>query len=139
VLERVLALAPAATPNGRTVIVTSVTGDAHSFGAEMIAAYFELDGWRSICLGADMPIDDLVSIAIRFDAHLVAIGATLDTQRASVARTIATLRAARPAQRVLVGGAAFAFDAALWRRVGADAYAESPMQAIEVAGRLVSD
>jgi len=136
VLARALALAPAIEPNGRTVVVASVARDAHDLGVHVVSAFFELDGWRSICLGGNTPIEDLVQFVARFDADLVALGATLDVQREVAARTIEALRAARPGQRVLVGGAAFAGDAALWRRIGADGYARSASEAVELARKL---
>lgn len=137
VLARAMVHAPPSEPNGCTVVVTSVTGDAHDLGVHMVAAFFELDGWRSICLGANTPIDDLVQFVARFDSDLVALGATLDPQREVAARTVEALRAARPGQRVLVGGAAFRGDAALWRRIRADAFAETAGEAAEVGRRLV--
>jgi methanogenic corrinoid protein MtbC1 len=136
-LARVMALAPEVEPNGRTVVVASVAQDAHELGVQVVAAFFELDGWRSICLGANTPSEDLVQLVVRFEADLVALGATLDGQREITARTIEALRAARPGQRVLVGGAAFAGGAALWRRVGADAYASWAGEAVELGRQLV--
>jgi methanogenic corrinoid protein MtbC1 len=67
----------------------------------------------------------------------VALGATLDVQRATTARAIAALREARPGQKVLVGGAAFAARPDLWRRVGADAWAATPSEAVDVGRELV--
>ena len=50
------ALAPS---KDRTVLTTTVGGDLHGVGVQMIADFFELDGWRSLNLGANMPICDL--------------------------------------------------------------------------------
>ncbi len=136
VLARALAHAPAIVSNSRTVVVASVARDAHDLGVHVVSAFFVLDGWRSICLGGNTPIEDLVQFVARFDADLVALGATLDEQREVTARTIEALRAARPGQRVLVGGAAFAGDAALWRRIGANGYARSAAEAVELARKL---
>jgi methanogenic corrinoid protein MtbC1 len=72
-----------------------------------------------------------------FQADLVALGATLDEHRSAVARSIAALRAARPGQRVLVGGSAFAGSADLWRRAGADACAATPAEAVRLGAELV--
>jgi MerR family transcriptional regulator, light-induced transcriptional regulator len=137
VLARAMTHAPPLETNGSTVIVASVAGDSHDLGVRMVAAFFELDGWRSICLGGNTPLEDLVEFVARFDGDLVALGATLGAQREVAARTVEALRAARPGQRVLVGGAAFGGDPALWRRVGADGYASSAAEAVEVGRRLV--
>jgi methanogenic corrinoid protein MtbC1 len=71
------------------------------------------------------------------DADLVALSATLDEQRETAARTIEALRTARPGQRVIVGGSAFAKGTDLWKRVGADAYAASAEQAVKLGQQLV--
>jgi methanogenic corrinoid protein MtbC1 len=136
-LARVEAEASPATPNGRTVVVASVAHDAHDLGTLVAAALFGLDGWRSLCLGADVPIVDPVAFVTRMDADLVALSATLDEQRETAARTIGALRTARPGQRVIVGGSAFAKGTDLWKRVGADAYAASAEQAVKLGQQLV--
>ena len=137
VLARTMAHAPVVQDNGRMVVTASVARDAHDLGVQIVSAFFELDGWRSICLGGNTPIEDLVQFVVRFDADLVALGATMDAQREIAARTIAALRAARPKQRVIVGGSAFAGDASLWRRIGADAYAGSASAAVDLGRQLV--
>ena len=136
-LTRILAMAPPAESNGRTVLLTAVAGDPHEIGIRFASAFFELDGWASVCLGADTPAEDLAHMAARLDADLVCIGATLDRQRESVARTIQALRAARPGQRVLVGGSAFGGDAEVARRVGADASVKSAREAVRIARDLL--
>lgn len=136
VLARAMAHARPAEPNGRTVVVASVARDAHDFGVQVVAAFYELEGWRSICLGGNTPIEDLVQFVARFDADLVALGATLEEQREVASRTIQALRAARPGQKVIVGGAAFAGDPKLWLRIGADGHARTAAEAVEL-GRLL--
>jgi len=136
-LVRVLEVAPPAEPIGRTVVVSAVAGDAHEYGVQMVAGFFELGGWRAICLGADTPIEDLPDIVERFDADLAVLGATLDTQRQVVTNAVSTLRRQRPELRVLVGGPAFASDEASWRRTGADGRAASPAEAVALGRELV--
>lgn len=135
-IERILAAAPRATPCGKTVIVASAAGDAHDIAVHVVAAFFELEGWRTLFLGANVPAPDLTQLAVQTDADIVALGATIDTQRESVARTIVDLRAARPGLRVIVGGGAFAPDDGSWRRSGADALAISSREAVAIATRL---
>ncbi|MDZ4772429.1 MAG: cobalamin-dependent protein [Planctomycetota bacterium] len=138
-IERILTRAPRSERNEWTVVVTSVEGDAHDLGVSIVSAFFELAGWKSICLGANTPVDDVVRIVERFDADVVALGATIDIQREAAAQTIAALRKARPNQFIVVGGGAFQTPPHAWQRVGADAFASSPRDAVEVARRLVTD
>ncbi|MBL8858336.1 MAG: cobalamin-dependent protein [Planctomycetes bacterium] len=137
-IERILAHAVTAEQTGKTVVVTSVSGDAHDLGVHVVSAFFELAGWRSICLGANTPVDDLVRIVTRFDVDLVALGATLDTQRKTAQTMVAALKNVRPHVRVIVGGSAFRDEPATWQRIGADAFAASPQAAVDLANQLTS-
>jgi methanogenic corrinoid protein MtbC1 len=135
-IAHALARARPAPPVGRTVVVAAVAGDAHDLALAVVAGFFELAGWRTIALGADTPVEALCDVVQRFDAAVVALGATLETQREAAARAIAALRRVRPGQRVLVGGAAFAGAPELWRAIGADACAASAEEALTVADAL---
>ncbi len=137
VLALALALAPPARPRQRTVVVAAVAGNAHDLGLAFVAAHFELDGWRTLFLGGDTPVADLVSFVVRHQADLVALGATLEEQRTRTADAIRALRAARPALRILVGGAAYDGRSDLWSRSGADGYAASTLDAVKTALELV--
>jgi methanogenic corrinoid protein MtbC1 len=136
-LARVLARNPLAEPNGKTVLLTAVAGNCHGFGIQIIAAEFELDGWRTLHLGTDMPAEDIADMAKHHGVDLVGIGATIDTQRHSVEACIRALRAARPEQKILVGGQAFEGARDAWKRCGADAFAGSAREAVLEGRRLV--
>ncbi len=137
VLALALAKAPRVRQRQRTVIVAALAGDTHDIALAFVAAHFELDGWRTLFLGADTPTDDLVSFVVRHQADLVALGATLDEQRAKIADTVRALREARPALRIVVGGAAYASRQDLWLRSGADAYAVDAAAAVKKGLELV--
>ena len=137
VIPGLLSQVSCAPSNGRCVILASVAGDSHDLGVQLVSAFFEIDGWRTLYLGADSPVDALGKLAREQSADLVALGATLDSQREAVVRAIAGLRELVPDQKILVGGGAFAGDEQLARRAGADAFACSPRQAVAAGRRLV--
>lgn len=136
-LSRTLAQSPTKEPNGKTVLLTAVAGDSHGFGIQIIAAEFELDGWRTICLGTDTPPEDLADMADQYDVDLVGIGATLDTQRQSVQACVQALRNSRPEQKILVGGQAFLGMDEVWQRCGADDFAPTAREALAKGRELV--
>lgn len=136
VVERVLAIAPRAAPRGKPVVVAAVAGDAHDLGVLVVAGCFELAGWRTLFLGSNVPAVDLTQIAVQCDAGIVALGATIDTQREAAAAAIVALRAARPGQKVIVGGPAFSCCDDAWKRIGADAMARDAREAVEIGERL---
>jgi methanogenic corrinoid protein MtbC1 len=72
-------------------------------------------GWRTIQLGADVPINDLAQAVECFDADLVALSASLSVQFETVKSTIQAIKSGRRGDlvKILVGGLAFA-DQANW-------------------------
>lgn len=140
IMAQLLSRATIAPPNGQTAVCSSVQGDSHDIGLHVVSDFLEMAGWRVIFLGGNMPPGDLIQAVVDFRADLLALAATLPSQRASVARTIRLLRDTSSCARVpvLVGGRAFALDDTAWKDVGADARAIKAADAVEVAARLVS-
>jgi len=127
---------PAST--GRCVLTASVAGNLHEIGARIVADQFELRGWRSVFLGANTPMQDVVRAVRAFGPDLVAlsVGQTLHLREAAVA--IEALRAEFPDLAILVGGPPFAIAPDLWRDLGASACAVSAREAIAEGERLVA-
>jgi signal transduction histidine kinase len=124
-------------PSGRSLLAASVGGNQHSVGIRMIADLFELQGWSTMCLGADNPSDTIVATVAQTRFDVLAISAALETHLPEVATLIRCARAADPRIRVLVGGLAFASTPGLWQRLGADGYAHDPEAAVAEAERLL--
>jgi methanogenic corrinoid protein MtbC1 len=61
-------------------------------------------------LGADTPLDDIISAALATGAELVALSVATVFERVELRRFIDSLRAALPGVRIVVGGPAFAKD-----------------------------
>lgn len=134
-LSRIVLAAPKKPSNGKTVVLAMVEGDSHDLGIRTVAALFEIDGWRTVCLGHDVPAVDLLRFCERIDADLVVLGATLNTHREAVARTVRTLRTAGRRIPVLLGGAAFR-EAGFAASLGADTSAQRAADAVRMGRRL---
>ncbi|QOI99306.1 MAG: cobalamin B12-binding domain-containing protein [Phycisphaeraceae bacterium] len=137
-MARVAALAPKAPRDGRVVLAASVAGNHHDLGVRMVADQFEWAGWRAIYLGPNLPAEDLVLAVMDFKVDLLALSVALPQQVRHAAQTVETLRAAsKDRLKVIIGGNAFSRDPSLASRVGADAHAASPRDAVALADRLV--
>jgi len=136
-LEQLLLLSPKPTANGRSVMLTMVEGDAHDLGLRVVAALFELNGWRTICLGANTPAADLAAMTQSYQPDLLVIGATLNTQREAVGATIEVVKACRSEQLVLVGGPAFSSLEGRGQELGADECALDPRDALRRGNELL--
>lgn len=122
----------------RTVVAGAVEGDSHELGPRMVADFLEMDGWRAIYLGANVPSADLAMAMVDFDAELLALGVSLAAHLHRVPETIdAVRRASAPrVPRILVGGGGFAGTPERWRELGADGIAGSADEAVSVANRI---
>lgn len=137
VLSLLYPLLPRAASNGRVVVCGSVEGNAHDVGIRMVADCFEMDGWRSIHLGADVPAEDLGHAVVDYHAHALALSAGIATQLRPLRQTIEHLRhrAETRGTVIVVGGAAFGSDPLLWQTIGADTFAPTA----DLAPRVVAD
>lgn len=125
--------------NGKTMLAAGVAGNHVDIGLQAVADFFELDGWRTIQLGADVPIPDIVQAVVSFDADLLGLSASQSTQFEIVRETIDVVRRATPDGRVkiIVGGFAFTGSQDLAKRLGADGYASDAASAVQVGRALV--
>jgi len=123
----------------RRMVMACVGGELHEIGARMVTDFFEMDGWETYFLGANMPLESLVRIVVERQADLLALSTTMTFHVSKVTEMIAALRAngASPRTRILVGGYPFNLSPDLWVRVGADGYAPDAETAILEAERML--
>ncbi len=137
VLAQLRSSLPAMTESERCVVLASVSGNLHDIGPRIVADHFERSGWRTIFLGANMPIADLVQSVQRYAPDLVALSVGQSTNLRSAADSIAALRAAIPGLAILVGGGPLEVVDGLWRDLGADAFAANGAEAVAFGQSVV--
>lgn len=110
----------------KVLVATCVSDDLHEIGIRMIADFFEMEGWETHYLGANMPSESVIDLVAARKADVLAISATITTHVDKVRELIAQLRAREGLAhvQVIVGGYPFNVDPDLWRTVGADATAK---------------
>ncbi|MHC5027826.1 MAG: cobalamin B12-binding domain-containing protein [Planctomycetota bacterium] len=127
------------TPNGRSVITTAVAGELHSVGVNMFSDLLEMDGWRVVALGENMPTLEIIRSVYDQQVDLLAVSLTSFLHLNTVADLIDSIRqqADLVALPVLVGGSPFKLIDDLWLTVGADGCACSASDGVATANRLV--
>lgn len=125
--------------NGKTVVAGAVYGNQHDIGLYAVADFFEMAGWRSILLGAEVPVDDMVQAVECFAVDLLALSASLHVHIPAVKATIEAVRNREKGRdvKILLGGPAFAIAPRLPLEIGADAYAKDPDEAVRLGNQLV--
>jgi len=95
---------------GKVVVLACPPEEAHDLGLRMLTDRLIVHGWDAYFLGADTPVDQIVSAARAFRADLVALSAATHYNRLLLREVIGRLRQELPGVRIGVGGPAFASD-----------------------------
>lgn len=123
-----------------TMVAASVAGDLHELGVRVVCDFFELAGWHTHYLGANVPTASVITTLVEQRATVLALSATIAYHVGTVEALIAAMRR-NPACRdvkVIVGGYPFNIAPDLWRTIGADGSASDARGAVELATRLTS-
>ena len=117
----------------------SVSGDMHEMGIRMLSDLFEIDGWDTYYMGANMPEASIVSALIEQNPQLLAISVTMPFHIIKVHSLIKKIRSSILLDKVkiMVGGYPFTLVQDLWLKVGADAFAPNAKEAIRLANNMI--
>ncbi|MGZ8218866.1 cobalamin B12-binding domain-containing protein [Methylomagnum sp.] len=117
------------------LVAACVAGEPHEIGVRMVSDLFEMNGWDTVFLGADVPTESVINTLIEHDAHILATSVTLGSHLGAVSDIIQAVRASPGCAgvKILVGGAPFNVDSTLWQRLGADGWAPDGQTALAVA------
>lgn len=115
-------------PTGPTVVIASPELDAHALGARVVASALALEGFRVLFLGASVPAADLEDY---LDLHRpIALALSCSMPAALVKAASSVAAAHRVGVPVVGGGRAFTTEQRAVR-LGIDAYARVPGDAVE--------
>ena len=61
------------------VVIATIEGDIHSIGKTLVGTMLKANGFEVYDLGADVPIDKIIEVAINKDADIIGLSALLTT------------------------------------------------------------
>jgi methanogenic corrinoid protein MtbC1 len=119
----------------KTMIGCAVSGELHELGIRMLTDFFELDGWNTYYLGANMPDSNVVTAACDQHADVLTISVTTPFNLNKAETLINKIRSnsSLDKMKIMVGGYAFNLIPDLWKQIGADGYAANARQAVSLA------
>lgn len=125
---------------GRRMVATCVNGELHEIGIRMVADFFEMEGWDTYYVGANLPVQDIISTLEAQEVHLLCISATMQSSIVAAQEIIEAVRASDAGQpvKILVGGSAFLQHEDLWLKIGADGFGRTAADALSLATQLVN-
>lgn len=113
------------------IVAVCVSGELHEIGIRMVADFFEMEGWTTHFLGANMPVSAIVETVHKHRADLLAVSASMSSNVEKAKKLIKAVRSSpAPNIKVIVGGYVFNNVPGLWKQVGADCYAENAESAL---------
>jgi methanogenic corrinoid protein MtbC1 len=109
--------------------------ELQELGAQMIADLFESDGWEVRFLGGGLTNDDVFGFINEYAPDVLVIYGTAPKQAPDVRRLIDRVRGvnAWPDMRIVVSGGLFNRAEGLWEEIGADGFAATAAEVLQVA------
>lgn len=126
---------PRAQARDMKIVITCADDEAEELGAQMCADLFESDGWEVKFIGSGVPNDELISLIGFYQPDILFIYGSKPSDAPNVRKIIDTLRSIRacPDIRIMLSGGVFNRAEGLWEEIGADLFAPSAKEALEVA------
>jgi methanogenic corrinoid protein MtbC1 len=124
---------------GRRIVAACVSRELHEIGIRMVADFFELSGWDSYYLGANLPAESMVQAVKNHQADILALSCTIPVHQKELANTIARVRSEKFEKevKIIVGGYSLNTFRDAWKRSGADGHAKDAESAVILANRLI--
>jgi len=131
------AVTPAADSQpGRPSVAIGVLDDSHALGKRIVLGVVRAAGFAVTDLGSQLSAKAMAEQAIDSRIDVLLVSTLMLRSALQVDVLTRTLRRARAHTRVVVGGAPFRFDRALWQAVGADAMGGTASDALRLLARL---
>jgi corrinoid protein of di/trimethylamine methyltransferase len=121
-----------------TVLIGTVNGDVHGIGKNIVAVVLEANGFELVDIGVDNPSLKFVEEAEKVKADVIGLSSLMTTTMPYQKEVIDILKEMNLRKKyfVIIGGGPVTKE---WAdKIGADGYAGSAFQAVEVIKRLLS-
>jgi len=126
---------PRRPKKNKKIVVCCAPEEIQELGAQMMADLFESNGWEVRFLGGGLTNDDLLTFTNEYSPDILLIYGTGPKQAPGVRRLIDTIKSvnAWPDMWIMVSGGLFNRAEGLWQEMEADLYAETALEALQVA------
>ncbi len=120
------------------IVIGQVAGDIHDIGKNIVGAMMTAAGYKVYDIGIDQPAERFLAKAEEVGADIIAAGALLTTTMAAQKAIVDYLKTQnlREKYKVMIGGGptsqAFADE------IGADAWAETADEAVNLCNKLIA-
>lgn len=120
-------------------IAIGVLEDHHTLGKRIVFSVLRAGGYNLVDYGQGITVNDLVRTVIRDDVDILLISTLMLPAALRTKEAISRIKKEKPKTRVIVGGAPFNFDPALWKEVGADAMGHTASETLEIIKTMIRE
>jgi methanogenic corrinoid protein MtbC1 len=126
---------------GRRLVAACVSEELHEIGIRMVADFFEMSGWDTYYLGANLPVTTITRALKDYRADILALSCTIPVHQSKLKNMIAHVRSSQSHRdvKIIVGGYSLNVFRDAWKPSGADGYAPDAEEAVRLAHRLIDD
>jgi trimethylamine corrinoid protein len=121
-----------------TVLIGTVNGDVHGIGKNIVAIVLEAYGFEVVDIGVDNPSLKFIEAAEKVKADVIGLSSLMTTTMPAQKEVIDILKELNQRKKylVIIGGGPVTKE---WAdKIGADGYAESAFQAVDMIKELLS-
>lgn len=119
------------------VVIATIEGDIHSIGKTIVGTMLSANGFDVYDLGADVPAEEIIKVAVEKNADIIGVSALLTTTMIGQKKIIEILenRNIRDKFKVILGGAPVTNT---WvKKCRADGFAGSAVEAVKLVKSLL--
>lgn len=118
-----------------TVVIATVEGDIHDIGKNLVALMLKNYGFRVIDLGKDVPKEQIIEAARKYDAQVIALSALMTTTMQQMRHVIQYAKQQKVQAKIIIGGAVITQEYA--DEIGADGYSKDAADAVKLTKKLL--
>jgi methanogenic corrinoid protein MtbC1 len=121
----------------KKIVISCAQAELQELGAQIMADLFESDGWEVKFLGSGLTNDDILAFIHECAPDILLIYGGTPKQAPDIRQLIDTVRDinAWPNMRIMVSGGLFNRAEGLWQEIGADLFAATALEALQIASK----
>ena len=121
----------------KRIVISCAQAELQELGAQIMADLFESDGWEVKFLGGGLTNDDILAFIHENAPDILLIYGSTPKQAPGIRQLVDTIRDinAWPNMRIMVSGGLFNRAEGLWQEIGADLFAATALEAIQIASQ----
>lgn len=121
--------------NMPTLVITTVEGDIHDIGKNLVVLMLKNYGYNVIDMGKDVPCEDIVNKAIEENAAVIGLSALMTTTMLRMKDVIELCKEKGCSSKVIIGGACITQSYA--DEIGADGYSKDAAECVKLVEKLL--